>query len=440
MHASGTMRFDHTEIVRFVRDQSWQRFGRVVVAGSPLTIFRTSAAADSILDALESDVDVDVDVRTNRLIERLVHAGAIHPHFADEPSSDLSSETHRFTVDDVTIVTPQLGGAAARDGRITVDDGSTPPIPAAGIRLEENRGPAAARNAARPAITTALIAFVDADVELFDDFGVRSWLVPLLPHFDDDRVGLVAPRVDGEPGSPLDLGESPARIRAGTRVSYVPGAAIVVRTAAFDAVGGFDEGLRFGEDVDFVWRLDDAGWGCRYEPTSRVWHQPRQHVAGRMVQNAGYGTSAAPLAVRHPNSLSPIHTNGWTVSAWSLAILGHPMSGAAVAVGSAAALIPKLPDLPPLVSFKLAMTGHAKAAQQYAAAVRRVWWPLALVAALFSKRARFVVLAAVVCDVDATSNDVAYGWGLWKGMIEHRTCRPIIPRISSWPGDRSSSD
>ena len=84
------------------------------------------------------------------------------------------------------------------------------------------------------AATTAFVAFVDADVDAPDD-----WLTPLLTHFADPRVALVAPRVRGAGGtswlarfetwrSPLDLGPSPARIRSGSRVSYVPAAALVV--------------------------------------------------------------------------------------------------------------------------------------------------------------------------------------------------------------------
>ncbi len=245
----------------------------------------------------------------------------------------------------MTVVTPQLRTDATSrihdDGRITIDDGSTPPLAGATHRLPVRRGPAAARNAARPFVDTELVAFLDADVEAPD-----GWLEPLLAHFDDPKVGLVAPRVTGETGSPLDLGDEPARIRSGTRVSYVPGAALVVRVAAFDAVGGFDPTLRFGEDVDFVWRLDEAGWRCRYEPAGAVWHEPRATLAERLRQHAGYGTSAAPLALRHPGALSPVRFNGWTAFVWAAIVGGHPVIGGAAAVGSSLALGRKLPDLP----------------------------------------------------------------------------------------------
>ena len=291
--------------MHFAIDGTWERTGPVVVAGSPLKIFRLTAPGARIAEQIERGADV----ASSTLIDRLVDAGAIHPE--SHPGA-----TSVFTVDDVTVITPQLGGIASTDGRVVVDDSSTPPIAGATIRLDNNSGPGAARNAGRPLATTALLAFVDADVDLLGDVGIGSWLMPLLPHFNDPSVALIAPRVAGEPGSPLDLGDKPGRIRAGTRLGYVPAAAIVVRADAFDAVGGFDPALRFGEDVDFVWRLDQAGWRCRYEPASAVWHEPRSNWPDRLHQQVGYGSAAAPLALRHPNALAPMHTNGWAVGSW----------------------------------------------------------------------------------------------------------------------------
>jgi mycofactocin system glycosyltransferase len=395
-----------------------------VLAGSPLRMFRTTTAGSQVLDDLQRGASVTESV----LVDRLLDAGAIHPTAA--------SISARHTVDDITVVTPQLRtdatSHAVHDGRITVDDGSEPPLDGATVRLDENIGPAGARNAARPLVTTPLVAFLDADVD-----ASPTWMQALLAHFDDPRVGLVAPRVRGERGSPLDLGDEPGRIRAGTRVSYVPGAALVLRVEAFDAIGGFDPTLRFGEDVDLVWRLDEAGWRCRYEPASVVWHRPRPTMTGRLRQHAGYGTSAAPLALRHPGALAPLRCNGWTAFAWAAVAGGHPVVGAATAVGSAAALPRKLPGVPAMASIRLAMRGHLQAGRQLAAALRRVWWPIVVIGALVSRRMRWIAVAAILTDPLATPNDVAYGWGVWSGMRRHRTLAPIVPRLSAWPGRAS---
>jgi mycofactocin system glycosyltransferase len=411
------------EAMRYCVDGSWRRFERVVIAGSPLRIFRLTDAGTSVATSIEAGQSV----ARSRLVDRLLDGGAIHPLPAEYGSTT-------FTVDDVTIVTPQLGGVVANDGRIVVDDGSRPALVGATIRHVANRGPAAARNSGRRLVGTPLVAFVDADVT-----ARAGWLERLIGHFDDDRVGMVAPRVTGEAGSPLDLGDTPARVRSGSRVSYVPGAAIVVRTAAFDSVGGFDEGLRFGEDVDFVWRLDDAGWGCRYEPASTVRHAPRPTLAARLRQHAGYGTSAAPLALRHPRALAPMTPNGWTAATWALIGSGHPVAALPLAVGSSAALIPKLPDVPASAAFGLAMRGHVGAARQIAHALRREWWPIVALVALVSRRGRWIALAAVLSDLRATPTDLAYGWGVWRGMRRHRTATPILPRLSAWPARRTQA-
>lgn len=393
----------------------------MLIAGSPLRLFRTSARGAQILESIEGHEDV----APSDLVDRLLDTGAIHPLVQSSDQSIPAS----YVSSDVTIVTPQLGGLVADDGRITVDDGSQPPLPNATIRLPANSGPAAARNAARPLITTPLVAFVDADVS-FDE---AHWLNPLLAHFDDPQVGLVAPRVCGERGSPLDLGAVPARIRAGTRVSYVPSAAIIVRVDAFDSIGGFDDRLRVGEDVDFVWRMDQAGWRCRYEPGGTVWHRPRSTFVQKLRQHASYGTSAAPLALRHPGALAPARMNGWTAIVWALVGVGQPILAAVTASGSAIALIPKLPGIPARTSLKLALRGHLFAAGQLAATIRRVWWPIVLAGALVSKRMRWVGLAAILADVRSTPTDAAYGWGVWAGMRRHQTVAPIIPALSSWP-------
>ncbi len=417
--------------MRFTVDGSWRRYGPVVIAGSPLRVFRLTPKGETVV----ADIETGVDVMPSRMVDRLLDGGAIHPRTGPRtgPRTSSVAETttggELFTAADVTVVTPQLGGVAARAGRLVVDDGSQPPLAGAALRLATNAGPASARNAARPHVDTPLVAFVDADVDIRE-----GWLDALLPHFGDPQVGLVAPRVTGERGSPLDLGREPARIRAGTRVSYVPGAAIVVRVAAFDAVGGFDEQLRFGEDVDFVWRLDEAGWRCRFEPSSQLRHRPRPTLRLRLRQHAGYGTSAAPLALRHPGALSPLSTNGWTAATWALSAAGHTVAASGLAIGSALALVPRLPGVAPKVSFELAMRGHLGAARQLASAIRRVWWPFVAAGSLFSKRIRWIGVAAMLADVRAAPTDVAYGWGVWRGMRRHRTLAPIVPRLSAWPG------
>jgi GT2 family glycosyltransferase len=56
-------------------------------------------------------------------------------------------------------------------------------------------------------------------------------------------------------------------------VDWAIGAFLLLRRAAFDAVGGFDDQQwMYAEDLDLGWRLRHAGWTTRYEPGARVLH------------------------------------------------------------------------------------------------------------------------------------------------------------------------
>jgi N-acetylglucosaminyl-diphospho-decaprenol L-rhamnosyltransferase len=59
-------------------------------------------------------------------------------------------------------------------------------------------------------------------------------------------------------------------------VAWALGALLLLRRAAFDGVGDFDERQwMYAEDLDLGWRLHDAGYLTRYEPGARA-----RHVSG----------------------------------------------------------------------------------------------------------------------------------------------------------------
>jgi N-acetylglucosaminyl-diphospho-decaprenol L-rhamnosyltransferase len=59
----------------------------------------------------------------------------------------------------------------------------------------------------------------------------------------------------------------------GVTVDWVSGACFLVRRAAFEAVGGFDESyFMYAEDVDLCWRLGRAGHRVTYAPAAEVTH------------------------------------------------------------------------------------------------------------------------------------------------------------------------
>lgn len=64
---------------------------------------------------------------------------------------------------------------------------------------------------------------------------------------------------------------NPARART---VPWAIGACLMLRRAAYDAVGGFDERQwMYAEDLDLGWRLRAGSWSTRYVPSARVQHE-----------------------------------------------------------------------------------------------------------------------------------------------------------------------
>ena len=443
--------------------------GRVLFGGSPLSMFRLSTAGAALLERVSTGQPLPSGHQA--LTSRLVSAGALHP--LPEPGA---GPTER----DVTLVIPYYNAdpervralwASADFARvIVVDDASPTPFPEiVGVdvlRLESNGGPAVARQRGLELVDTPFVAFLDADVT-----APEGWMKPLLPHFTDGAVALVAPRVRAADSNdrdtaiaqacarfeglrgPLDLGPRRARIRAASRVSYVPAAALVARSEALRRAGGFDTALRLGEDVDLVWRLDESGATCRYEPSSEVHHEVRHTLGAWLRQRSGYGFSATDLAQRHPGAVAPVQTSAWSALAWSAVAAGAPLAGACIAGGTTAALVRKFPDLPnrAIEAARLAGLGNLHAGRVLATAATRSWWPASLALALVSRRARRALLLAVVVPtalewwpsrrkMDPFTfallrllDDCAYGFGLWRGAVARRSGAALLPDLTSWP-------
>jgi len=355
---------------------------------------------------------------------------------------------------------------------IVVDDGSDDPAAVARtasragarvLRRAVNGGPAAARNTGLAAADTPLVAFLDSDC-----VPGPGWLDALLPHFADPAVGAVAPRiVPHEPGrtwlaryegasSTLDMGARASIVRPGSRVPYVPGAALVVRR---DAAGtGFTEDMRVGEDVDFVWRLAASGWRVRYEPAATMRHQHRVRLRRWFGRRKDYGTSAAILEQRHPGTVRPLYTSAWTTVAWLAAAAGRPAAGAACTGASVALLARRLTRVTGeqwptartawSLAARLAGGGTLTAGRPLGSAISRTWWPLALPAAVAGRRLRaplaVLVLAPPLLDwldrrppLDPARyvaarllDDLAYSLGVWQGCAGHRTIRPLLPELT----------
>jgi mycofactocin system glycosyltransferase len=479
--------------------------GAVLVGGSPVRVLRLTSAGARQVAGWWSGTPVPASPKARALARRLLDTGIAHPR----PDADT------WGPDDVTVVIPVrdrqaelarcLAGLTPMPQVIVVDDCSGDPAAisrvASGagarvLRRSVNGGPGAARNTGLAAAQTPLVAFLDSDC-----VPGPGWLEALLPHFADPAVGAVAPRiVPAEPGrtwlaryegasSTLDMGARASIVRPGSRVPYVPGAALVVRRTA--AGTGFAEIMRVGEDVDFVWRLAASGWRVRYEPGAVMGHQHRVRLREWFARRKDYGTSAAILEQRHPGTVRPLYVSAWTALAWLATAAGHPAAGAACVGASVALLARRLAPatrepvtaapataaqasggqasggqatggratrgqwLRPsartawCLAARLAGGGTLAAGRPLGSAISRTWWPVALPAAVAVRRMRLplaaLVLAPPLLDwldrrppLDPARyvaarllDDIGYSLGVWQGCAERRTIRPLLPRLGS---------
>jgi mycofactocin system glycosyltransferase len=502
--------------------------GTALLGGSPLSLLRLTPAGAALVRRAERGEPIAVESLSEPaqgLLDRLVDSGAIVPVCSPEDgpspgevavvipvfdrpdglattlrslarvSPDVAevvvvddASTDPDPVREVVAGTAAMTGAPPVSPRVTTPasdvDGRVSPTRARApgwpwhiqlVRRPVNGGAGAARNTGLAAAQSPFMAFVDAGCEVRP-----GWLEALLPHFADERVALVAPRVRGREAGPhtrtgaaswagesrtavaryeavrsaLDLGADPAPVRPRSRVPYVPSTTFVGRATHLHEAGGFDEELKVGEDVDLVWRLHEAGHRVRYEPAAEVGHDHPTRLGPWLRRRVDYGTSAAPLAARHTGMLAPLGVSPWSAAVWALTAAGHPVAGATIAGGTAVALGRRLRDRglvhPIAEAARLTARGHVGAGRLIARSLTRAWLPITAATMVLSGRGRRVALAAAVVPalVDwwtlrpaldparfvalATADDIAYGAGVWLGAARTGTWEPVTPALTPW--------
>jgi len=454
----------------------------VIFGGSPARVMRLSPAGCKALSELREG-----PVRTSAaavLARRLTDAGLAHPR--PPASAQEPDVTVLIPVRDRPALLDQcLSAGSSRYPVVVVDDGSDDAEAIAAvvarhcaklIRLPESSGPAVARNAGLSEIRTDLVAFLDSDC-----VPAADWIDQLAPHLADPEVGAVAPRIvtpdAGDPGSQpssaslyaaacgsLDLGSQQGRVVPATKIAYAPTAALLVRREALESVTAlgrrpvFDPALRYGEDVDLVWRLHDAGWRIRYEPAVEIPHAGPDTWPGLLSRRFRYGTSAAPLALRHPGRLAPLVLHPWPALAVAGLLTRRPVLAAAAATAGWLNLTRTLQraDIPAngvaratLTAVRQTWLGVGRYATQFAAPAlaaaliapggatpARRWSRRAVAASLLvgpvhdAWQQRRPKLAPIRFALGHIADDCAYGGGVWAGCLRERTLVPVTPAMS----------
>lgn len=146
------------------------------------------------------------------------------------------------------------------------------------VDLPENVGIPAGRDIGIHACTTPIVGLLDDDAELLPDVSAKV----LAAFAADERLGAVALRLNDEAGAtsrrhiPRLGGEGVDR---GGEATFFVGAAHAIRAEAYREAGGYYGALWYGhEEIEFSWRLIDAGWSIRYLHDAVAFH-PRTTIS-----------------------------------------------------------------------------------------------------------------------------------------------------------------
>ena len=449
--------------------------GTALLGGSPFRVVRLSAAGAQQLDRWLAGESESLAEEAQQLRDRLIRAGMLHP----VPGELQSLPTATFVVpvyDDVAGLEALLCSLRREfwtEKIVVVDDASSDRVAIAAVAKrheaeflshDRNRGPAAARNTGwRRILDTPGVSRIRPEVIVVVDADVvpRAGAArTMLAHFADPGVAVVAPRVRAAAGhttlsgyeahnSPLDMGGEAAIVYPGTRISYVPSAMLAVRADVLVQAGGFDEAMRYGEDVDMVWRIIHDGHLVRFEPNAVAEHRNRSSLTAFARQRFAYGSSAASLASRHGDKVSPLQLPA-TIVATTLAMMfgGRVvrLTGLAAATAGVVPLARKLAgkvDEPLKEALRLTTMTHGYAVRGLSVAATRSWAPLALV---FPKARRAMAAALILPALidwirtrpalDPITHTAlraidhgSYCAGVWSGVLRSRSVAALLPSI-----------
>jgi GT2 family glycosyltransferase len=204
---------------------------------------------------------------------------------------------------------------------IFVDDGSTDgtqeilkKFPGVRNIRQKNRGLSFARNVGMNSARGEVIVYTDSDCEADED-----WLYYLAVALKrSGHVGMGGPNLIPDEGSWVAdcVGLSPGgptHVMIDDRTAeHVPGCNMAYYTWAAKQINGFDSQYRkAGDDVDFIWRLQNAGYTMGFSPAAMVWHYRRNTVHAYLKQQRGYGEAEALLKYKHPDRFNVLGASHW---------------------------------------------------------------------------------------------------------------------------------
>jgi glycosyltransferase involved in cell wall biosynthesis len=165
------------------------------------------------------------------------------------------------------------------------------------------------------------------EIIVFTDAGctpAADWLCRLVfPLHDGEHItsGVTLSSGDDnglyDPESPDS--ESPTYLRECSTIN------LAFSRAAFDAIGGFDEGFAYGSDVDFSWRLNDAGYRILSVADAVIRHD-WGNWRRQLRRSYRYGKARLRLYRKHRGRLKHVLRTDPVVVVYPAFLLGLPLT------------------------------------------------------------------------------------------------------------------
>lgn len=111
------------------------------------------------------------------------------------------------------------------------------------------------------------VVFMNDDT--FIPVSSEMWLTTLLSHFVNPKVAAVGPSSNCVMGQQSIFAQSPSDMPS---LNYLIGFCMIVRRSALDEVGGVDDTLPGGDDLDLSIRLRKAGYNLIADKNAFVYH------------------------------------------------------------------------------------------------------------------------------------------------------------------------
>ncbi|MDJ0784231.1 MAG: mycofactocin biosynthesis glycosyltransferase MftF [Desulfosarcinaceae bacterium] len=332
------------------------------------------------------------------------------------------------------------------------------------LRMQRHRQASFCRNRAAEIARGDILAFIDSDC-----MADPAWLRELVPAFRDRSLGALGGLVDAanenngldryeKVKSALKIGGWFKRSDQAERFFYLPTCNFLVRRSVFLRLGGLREYLHVGEDVDFCWRLQDAGHEMEYRPIGRVAHKHRNRLGAFCSRRFDYGTSEPLLQRLHSARVKTLYLP-WSESIfWLMFTLSVVLKSGLLLLASAGWLMAdgikkhiklrkrQVPATRRLVVLAI-LRGYLAFVYHCCSFISRYYLVMVPVAVGWLPLVAFIVMAMhlVAGMVEYvvkkpllnpfsflfffTLEQVSYQCGVWWACIKGLNFRPVLPRI-----------